>query len=91
MKLPLIPQDKANHLVYGLVIYTFWILFTIAFFFIFKIQLPHYIGIGVASLVGLWKENKDEREYGGWDWIDFLYTISAGIIMYGLELLNNLK
>lgn len=91
MKLPLIPQDKANHIVYGLVIYTLWFLITIITFFIFKIQLPHYIGIILSILVGLWKENKDEKEYGGWDWIDFLYTISAGVILYGLELLNNLK
>lgn len=91
MKLPLIRQDRANHFIYGFLAYTFWILFTIVFFFIFKIQLPLYIGIFLSILVGLWKENKDEKEYGGWDWIDFLYTILPSIILYGLELLNNLN
>ena len=36
----------------------------------------------VVALIGLLKEVFDEREYGGFDIVDFLFTIGGGFIMY---------
>lgn len=70
MKLPLIPQDKANHFIYGFVI-----------FFLSNIFLNDYVSLGVVFLFALGKEIYDEWKYGGFDWIDLLYTISPAIVI----------
>tara|TARA_R110002074_G_scaffold87945_4_gene194069 strand:- start:3201 stop:3419 length:219 start_codon:yes stop_codon:yes gene_type:complete len=36
----------------------------------------------VVALIGILKEMFDEKDYGGFDLIDFLYTIGGGFVMY---------
>tara|TARA_R110002167_G_scaffold196450_3_gene399369 strand:- start:256 stop:474 length:219 start_codon:yes stop_codon:yes gene_type:complete len=35
----------------------------------------------VVALIGILKEMFDEKDYGGFDLIDFLYTIGGGFVM----------
>ena len=35
----------------------------------------------LVALVGILKEMFDEKQYGGFDLIDFLYTIAGGVVM----------
>lgn len=70
MKLPIIPQDKANHILYGLII-----------FFITALITNIWIGLITATLFGVGKEiydffNKDRHTSDIWD---AMATIIGGI------------
>ena len=71
MKLPLIPQDKANHFIYGFFIYIIACLF-----------VSNPIAFGIVCLFALVKEIKDQVVYGGFDIFDMISTIlPAGIMI----------
>ena len=70
MKLPLIPQDKANHFIYGFFIYIIACLF-----------VSNLIAFGIVCLFALGKEIKDQVVYGGFDIFDMISTILPAIIL----------
>lgn len=70
MKLPLIPQDKANHFIYGFFIYVIACLF-----------VSNPIAFGIVCLFALGKEIKDQVVYGGFDIFDMISTILPAIIL----------
>jgi hypothetical protein len=74
MKLPIIPQDKANHFIYGFTIYIISNLF-----------LNAYASFSIVYLFALGKECYDEYSYGGFDIKDLLSTIIAPIILMFLS------
>ena len=74
MKLPLIPQDKANHFIYGFFIYV----------------LSNYFfndlySIGIVFLFALGKEIKDQIVYKGFDYKDLLATMIPSIVLHFLK------
>lgn len=77
MKLPQIRQDKANHFIYG------FLIFIISNFF-----LQDYLSLLVVVLVGLGKEIYDEYKYGGFDVVDLIYTILPAMIIVVSKLIN---
>jgi hypothetical protein len=70
MKLPLIPLDKANHIIYGLLIYIIANLF-----------VENILAFGAVVLFGAGKELYDYKSYGKFDVLDFLATISAALAL----------
>lgn len=78
MNLPLIPQDKANHLIYGLAIYALSCLFLDG-------MLPFFITLLFAT----GKEIKDYISYGKFDFLDLLFTILPSIIYELFKLISN--
>lgn len=70
MKLPIIQHDKANHFIYGFVI-----------FIIANLLLPPYISLGIVAIFALGKELYDEWKYGGFDIVDLIYTMTPAIIL----------
>jgi hypothetical protein len=75
MKLPLIPQDKANHIIYGLVI-----------FLLSNLFLNNYFSFVVAFTFALGKEIYDEYKYSGFDYKDLIATILFPILLILLYL-----
>ena len=71
MKLPLIPLDKANHLIYGFAIY-----------FASNLVVNEYYALAIAILFALGKELRDQKVYKGFDIKDFLVTIVAPLLMF---------
>jgi hypothetical protein len=71
MKIPLIPLDKANHFIYGFVI-----------FIISQCFLNDLYSIGIVFLVALGKEIKDQIDYKGFDYKDIIATITPSIILH---------
>lgn len=70
MKLPLIPQDKANHAIYGFVI-----------FVLSNIFLNEYYSLGIVCLFAIGKEVYDQYDYGGFDIVDAISTIIPALIL----------
>ena len=70
MKLPLIPLDKANHIIYGLVIYIIANLF-----------VENILAFGAVVLFGAGKELYDYKSYGKFDVFDLLATVSAALLL----------
>ena len=70
MKLPLIPHDKANHFIYGFVI-----------FILANILLNVYFSYAIVCLFAFGKEIYDEWKYGGFDLYDAIYTIAPALIL----------
>lgn len=70
MKLPIIPQDKANHFIYGFVIFILTNLF-----------LNIYISFTIVILFAFGKELYDEWKYKGFDIIDIFWTIIPALIL----------
>ena len=70
MKLPLIPNDKANHFIYGFVI-----------FVLSNLVLNEWISLAVVCLFAFGKEIYDEYEYGGFDIYDAIWTIAPALIL----------
>lgn len=71
MRLPMLPHDKANHFIYGLII-----------FGLFKILLGPLVGIIVCSLFGISKEIYDylHKDVHTPDIYDAIITILGGVI-----------
>lgn len=71
MKLPMLKQDKANHLIYGLII-----------FGLFKVIFNPLIGIMMCTIFGIFKEIYDSfhKEKHTTDIYDAISTIVGGII-----------
>lgn len=85
--LPVIPQDKANHFVYGAVIFTVaYVLFTIAGL----PALPIAAGAVVGFAVGKEVYDKMHKENHTPDIKDALATMAGGFVV-ALPLLINLK
>lgn len=70
MQLPLIPLDKANHIIYGIVIYI-----------ICNLALNNLMSLGIVVLFGLGKEIYDYKSYGKFDTIDLLATIIGALTL----------
>jgi hypothetical protein len=70
MKIPIIPQDKANHFIYGFTIYILLNLF-----------LNAYASFSIVYLLALGKECYDEYSYKGFDVKDLIATIIPAIIL----------
>lgn len=70
MKLPLIPLDKANHIIYGIIIYIIANLF-----------LENILAFGVVILFATGKELYDYKSYGKFDVLDLLATISLALAL----------
>lgn len=70
MKLPTLPHDKANHAVYG------FLIFVLANLFLN--ELPSFLIVVLAAFA---KEFYDEYDYGGFDWIDLYCTIAPALIL----------
>lgn len=66
----MIQQDKANHAYFGLLIFA-----------LSEIFLGHFFALGITTLIAFAKEVYDEYKYGGFDWIDIIYTIAAPLIL----------
>lgn len=71
--IPLIPQDKANHAVYGAVLCALGVLAAQALGF------PPSWGIALPGVVGALKEARDRMGYGTPDFMDFVWTIAGGL------------
>lgn len=71
MELPLVPLDKANHFIYGFVI-----------FIISQYFLNDLCSIGIVFLFAIGKEIKDQIFYKGFDYKDILVTITPSIILH---------
>jgi hypothetical protein len=70
MKLPLIPLDKANHIIYGIAIYI-----------LANLLLIEMLAFLVVMLFGIAKELYDFKSYGKFDILDLLATISGAAIL----------
>jgi len=71
MKLSLILLDKANHFIYGFII-----------FIISNLIFNPLISLGIVFLFALGKEIRDQIVYKGFDYKDILYTITPPLILY---------
>lgn len=70
MFLPILEKDKANHTIYGMVIFAI-------VYFLFSWQ----IAIGTVCFFALAKETYDNVSGKGTpDFMDFVYTIAGGLI-----------
>ena len=68
--LPLIPSDKANHFIYGLMIFT-----------LCSIPFGWIVGIISCSIFGIGKEIYDEYNPNHTpDVMDAIYTIAGGVV-----------
>ena len=70
----LIAQDKANHFVYGFLI-----------FIISQYFLNDYFSFGIVFAFALGKEIKDQIVYKGFDYKDLLVTLLPSIIIHFLR------
>ena len=75
MKLPQIPHDKANHIIYGLGIY-----YIVNLFFI------PVVALCAAFVFSLANEIKDEYKYGGFDARDLAVTMICPIVLFLKEI-----
>lgn len=71
MKLPLIPLDKANHFIYGFIIYVLSNLF-----------LSDLLSVGTVFCFALGKEVRDQIVYKGFDCKDLVVTITPAAIFF---------
>lgn len=79
MKLPLIPLDKANHFIYGFVI-----------FILSNIVLNDVHSLLVVFIFAIGKEIKDQIIYKGFDCKDLLITLLPGIILTLTNLISSI-
>lgn len=79
MKLPLIPLDKANHFIYGFVI-----------FILSNIALNDLYSLLVVFIFAIGKEIKDQIVYKGFDYKDLLTTLLPGIMITLTNLITNI-
>jgi hypothetical protein len=77
MKLPLMPIDKANHIVYGFVIY-----------YIANLFLNPFSSLTVVLLFALGKEVLDQIKYKGFDYKDLAVTMIIPIVLFLKTLIN---
>ena len=70
----LIAQDKANHFLYGFLI-----------FIISQYFLNDYISFGIVFAFAIGKEIKDQIVYRGFDYKDLLVTLLPSIIIHFLR------
>lgn len=95
MNLPMLPKDKANHVIYGFAIAVVAAVVAVAL----RLPQPKLIGIVVAVLFGLAKEgfdyamNKKSAAAGqppthSVDKLDFISTGSGGLAYYVVSMLS---
>lgn len=77
MNLPLIPLDKANHFVYGFII-----------FVLSNLLLNDLYSLGIVFLFAIGKEIKDQVVYKGFSIVDAIVTIAPGTLLYLINFLN---
>jgi hypothetical protein len=70
----LVAQDKANHFLYGFLI-----------FIISQYFLNDYLSFGIVFAFALGKEIKDQIVYKGFDYKDLLVTLLPSIIIHFLR------
>jgi len=71
MKYLLIQLDKANHFIYGFII-----------FVLSQCFLNDLYSIGIVFLFALGKEIKDQIDYKGFDYKDIIATIIPSVILH---------
>jgi hypothetical protein len=76
-KLLLIPQDKANHFVYGFVIYV-----------LASLLLSDLLSLAMVVIWAICVEIYDEYDYGGFDWKDLLVTMIPAILLFTKSILK---
>ena len=76
MKLPQIPQDKANHFIYGFVIYI-----------IATLMFSNLISLCIVLIVALGKEAYDSKHKGSVEVLDVIATLSPALILFIKELI----
>ncbi len=77
MNLPLIPQDKANHFIYGFIIFIISTLF-----------FSNLVSLGIVLVIASFKEFYDLKYGGNPEILDIIASIMAGIILLLKELIN---
>lgn len=82
MKLPMIEHDKANHLIYGVLI----------FICVYLIS-NEYIALLITSLIGAGKEFLDYRDKANHtsSLLDFIYTFVGGCLCFILIIISKIK
>ena len=70
----LIPLDKANHFIYGFLI-----------FIISQLFLNDYFSFGIVFLFAIGKEIKDQIDYKGFDYKDLIATLLPAILIHFLR------
>jgi len=83
MNLPLLPQDKANHAVYGAVIAAIVSLFSI------PLALIAVALVGVGKEVFDWWQNR-HGEHHGVEVMDVVATVCGGLIVLAPQFINKL-
>lgn len=89
----LIPQDKANHFIYGFLIHSIFSLLFKAIIltevlqstYIFIIANFKYSVLIIVILFALGKEIKDQINYKGFDYKDLLATMIPSIVLHFLK------
>ena len=66
----LLPHDKCLHFLVGFIIFSITNLF-----------LGNLFSLGIVAVIALLKECYDEYDYGGFDIVDFIFTILPGLIL----------
>jgi len=77
MNLPLMPQDKANHFIYGFVIYL-----------LANILLTDLLSLIIVLIFALAKETYDYYRQGQVELLDVIYTISPALIILLFNLIK---
>lgn len=77
MGLPLIPLDKANHFVYGFII-----------FVLSNLLLNDLYSLGIVLLFAIGKEVRDQVVYKGFSVADAIVTLIPGTLLCLTNLLN---
>lgn len=78
MNLPMLPQDKANHMIYGLIIFT-----------VTAILFDAVIGLGICSIAAFSKELYDlqHKDRHTPDIYDAIWTIVGGMLGFIISFL----
>lgn len=71
-RLAKIPTDKYMHLTVGMIVAAFCAL---------VVPTGRLWCAAPVIVLGLAKEVYDQIDYGGFDWVDFLYTAAGGLII----------
>ncbi len=84
--LPIIPLDKANHFVYGFIVFFIsQLIFTIV-----NINLNiNIISVIITLIFALSKEIKDQIIYKGFSWYDLIITMVPSLLITLLSLINS--
>ena len=84
MSLPLLPQDKANHFLYGALVAAVTSCFDI------RAALLAIVVVGVGKEVSDWWQNKRGGRHGV-EFMDAVATICGGLVVIAPQFIKDLK